>query len=220
MNYGRLLLITLAVAAGPALAQQQQYVTDELVITLRTGPSTQNAIIRNLRSGQSLTVLETVSDGDYARVQTPNGTEGFVLTQYLQSSQTAGQRLEVATRDLASAREQVSSLQTQVDELSSNLSTSTTELQSLRSSEAGLSEELADIRQASASVVQIREQNESLRRRVTELDAELDVVTIENDGLRRRNNQNWFVIGAAVLFGGILIGLVAPSLRPKKRSSW
>ena len=38
--------------------------------------------------------------------------------------------------------------------------------------------------------------------------------------LAGRNSQNWFIVGAAVLFGGIVIGLVAPSLRRKRRSDW
>lgn len=219
MRQGIVLFAFLVTAATTALAQQQ-YVSDDLVITLRTGPSTQNAIVRNLSAGQVVTVLERLPGGEYARVRTADGTEGFALTQYLQDSPTAELRLQTTARELADAREQLETLQTRVEELTAGLSAANSELGTLRTTEAGLSNELADIRQASASVIEVREQNESLRRRVTELDAQLDVVTIENNELRSRNNQNWFVIGAAVLFGGIVIGLVAPSLRPKKRSSW
>jgi len=67
MKYGIFLLLLLPAFAGQAVAQQR-YVTDEIVITLRTGPSTQNAIIRNLESGDGVTILEESDDGSYARV--------------------------------------------------------------------------------------------------------------------------------------------------------
>jgi SH3 domain protein len=59
-----------------------------------------------------------------------------------------------------------------------------------------------------------------LQRRVAELESAADAANREIDELRRREQQNWFIIGAAVLFGGIVIGLVAPTLRRKRRSSW
>jgi SH3 domain protein len=59
-----------------------------------------------------------------------------------------------------------------------------------------------------------------LRRRVSELTAETEAAAIENSQLGSRSRQNWFVVGAAVLFAGIVIGLIAPTLRRTRRSSW
>jgi SH3 domain protein len=59
-----------------------------------------------------------------------------------------------------------------------------------------------------------------LQQRVIALEREVDELTANNARLAGRNNQNWFVVGAAVLLGGIVIGLVAPSLRRKRRSDW
>jgi SH3 domain protein len=87
-----------------------------------------------------------------------------------------------------------------------------------RSEEAGA--ELADVRSASAEALQTRAENENLRRRVAELTAATEVANMQIDELSRRERQNWFIIGAAVLFAGIVIGLVAPTLRRKRRSSW
>jgi SH3 domain protein len=205
--------------AAPVMAQQR-YVSDELVITLRPGPSTQNAIIRNLTSGDGVTILEEEEGGTYARVRTTDGTEGWVLTQYLQDSPTGDQLRAAAERDLSAARDRVAALEEDVESLSTDLAAANAELAALRSSEDDLSTELADIRQASASAIEMRDQNQSLRGRVNVMTAELEAATIENGSLRSRKNQNWFIVGAAVLFGGIIIGLVAPSLRPKKRSGW
>jgi len=43
---------------------------------------------------------------------------------------------------------------------------------------------------------------------------------VANGALSSRSRQNWFIVGAGVLSGGIVIGLIAPSLRRKRRSDW
>lgn len=224
MGHQRLLvnlfaLVSGLLAAGMAGAQTR-YVSDQLVITVRTGPSTQNAIIRNLTSGDRVEVLEETDDGNYARVRTANGTEGWALTQYLQPEPTNAQRLAVAERELETARSRVTELEAQLAELRTNLGETRSALDEAESTGRNLSAELADIREASASAIELRDQNESLRRRVSELQAQVDLVAMENAELGSRSRQNWFVVGAAVLFGGIVIGLVAPSLRPRRKSSW
>lgn len=219
MGHQRLALVLLVLVAGAAGAQTR-YVSDELVITLRTGPSTQNAIIRNLTSGDRVEVLEETDDGTYARVRTDNGTEGWALTQYLQNGPTGDQQYAAASRELTAAKDRVTELEAQVAELSGSLQETRTNLDEAQSSGQALSTELEDIRKASASAIELRDQNESLRRRVNELSAQVDLVSMENAELSGRSRQNWFVVGAAVLLGGIVIGLVAPSLRPRRKSSW
>lgn len=213
--FGGLLMASI----GAAVAQQR-YVSDELVITLRTGPSTQNAIVRNLSSGDRVTILEEGDDERYVRVRTDDGMEGWVLVQYLQDGPTGGQLRAVAERELAAARDRIAELQEEVAGLRESLATTSSELESSRTTGASMRSELDEIRQASASAIELRDQNENLRRRITELSAQLDLVTMENSDLRSRTRQNWFVVGAAVLLGGVVIGLVAPSLRPRKKSSW
>ncbi len=83
-----------------------------------------------------------------------------------------------------------------------------------------MSKELTDIRTAAANVVEIRDQNTRLQQRLIERDREVEALTADNARLAGRSNQNWFVVGAAVLLAGIVIGLVAPSLRRRRRSDW
>jgi SH3 domain protein len=111
-------------------------------------------------------------------------------------------------------------LETELADLRTELGTTRTTLEEERASGSEISAELADIREASANAVALRDQNEMLRRRVNELTAEVEAMVIENSRLASRSRQNWFVVGAAVLVGGIVIGLIAPSLRRTRRSSW
>lgn len=199
---------------------QTRYVSDELVITLRTGPSNQNAITRNLTSGARVEVLEENDDGDYARVRLGDGVEGWVLTQYLQDEQTASLRLATATRELSDVTRRAADLDEQATQLEIDLAETRDALSQSQTYAEGLEMQLADIRSASSSAIETREQNERLATRVSSLTAEADLADMEIRELRSRNRQSWFIVGAGVLFGGIVIGLVAPSLRRKRRSSW
>jgi SH3 domain protein len=204
----------------PALAQRM-YTSDELIVLLRTGPSIENAIIRNMRPGTALDVLDEDAGNDYSHVRlTGSDVEGFVLTQYLTPERAARDLLADAERTLATTRARVQALETELAGLRSELGTTRDTLEEERASGNEVSAELADIREASANAVALRDQNEMLRRRVNELTAEAEAMVIENSRLASRSRQNWFVVGAAVLVGGIVIGLIAPSLRRTRRSSW
>ena len=212
----------LLVLAFELLAQAQtRYVSDRTIVELRRGPSTEYLILRNLEAGERVDVLEQDEAAGYSRVRVADqGTEGWILTRYLTSEPIARERLGVAERNLAAARERVTALEAQTAELSRDLAATRMDLEQSRTSQGAVSRELADIRTASANVVEIRDQNTSLQQRLEQRDREVVQLTAENARLTARNNQNWFVVGAAVLLAGIVIGLVAPSLRRKRRSDW
>ena len=212
----------LLVLAFELLAQAQtRYVSDRTIVELRRGPSTEYLILRNLEAGERVDVLEQDEAAGYSRVRVADqGTEGWILTRYLTSEPIARERLGVAERNLAAARERVTALEAQTAELSRDLAATRADLEQSRTSQGAVSRELADIRTASANVVEIRDQNTSLQQRLEQRDREVVQLTAENARLTARNNQNWFVVGAAVLLAGIVIGLVAPSLRRKRRSDW
>jgi SH3 domain protein len=197
------------------------YTSDELIVLLRTGPSVENAIIRNMRPGTELEVVEQDAGNSYSRVRVAGSdVEGYVLSQYLTTERAARDLLVEAERNLAATRARVTALEADVAELTQELNATRTMLEAERSSTGEISAELESIREASANAVALRDQNETLRRRVSELTAETQAMAMENSRLTSRSRQNWFVVGAAVLFGGIVIGLIAPTLRRPRRSSW
>jgi SH3 domain protein len=204
------------------LAQAQtRYVSDRTIVELRRGPSTEYLILRNLEAGERLDVLEQDEAAGYSRVRVGDqGTEGWILTRFLTAEPIARDRLAAAERNLTVARERVSTLETQTAELSRDLAAARAELDQSRTTHASVSQELADIRTASANVVEIRDQNSRLQQRLVQRDLEVEELTAENARLGARSNQNWFVVGAAVLLAGVVVGLVAPSLRRKRRSDW
>jgi SH3 domain protein len=212
----------LVVLAFEMLAQAQtRYVTDRTIVELRRGPSTEYLILRNLEAGEQVDVLEQNEEQGYSRVRVADqGTEGWILTRFLTAEPIARERLAVAERALTGARERVATLEAQNEQLTRDLAATRTELEQARANHGTASRELADIRTAAANVVEIRDRNTSLQQRLVQRDQEVEQLTADNARLAGRSNQNWFVVGAAVLLAGIVIGLVAPSLRRKRRSDW
>lgn len=216
-----LLLITMVLYGVSVLASAQtRYVSDELTITVRTGPSTQNAIIRNLTTGDAVTVLEQSDDGNYVRVRTETGVEGWVLGRYLTDTPVARDQLATAQRQLTQARERVQELESSVTDLTTQLDSVTQRMQEAESAATDLNSELVDVRSASANALTIRDQNESLRRRLNDREQLIEALTNENTSLASRANREWFLIGAGVLVAGIVLGLIIPSLRRKRRTNW
>ena len=92
--------------------------------------------------------------------------------------------------------------------------------QELSAETARLNSEVIAIRQASANVLQIQNERDTLTEDKRTLVSELDMLKREKNAQDTGNKQNWFLIGAGVLFGGILLGVILPRLSWRKKSSW
>jgi SH3 domain protein len=208
----------LLAATGQA---QTRYVTDRTNLEIRRGPTTEHAILRWLEPGNEVQVLEQDQQSGWSRVRVVDeGTEGWILTRFLMDEPAARDQLTAAQRNLAAARERVAALEAQARELGTNLGATRVELEQARSGHATASRELADLQTAAANVVEIRDQNTSLQQRLIESERAVEDLTAERSRLAGRNSQNWFIVGASVLLAGIVIGLVAPTLRRRRRSDW
>ena len=204
MRWVGLLFLALGIAAQAEA--ETRYVTDRTQVELRRGPSTEYRILRYLEAGDRVEVLEQNEQQGFSRVKVGEDTEGWVPTASLVAEPIA--------------RERVTTLESQNQSLTRDLTTARSELEQARTNHGTVSRELADLRTAAANVVEIRDDNTSLHERLGQRDRAVEQLTADNARLSARNNQNWFVVGAAVLLGGIVIGLVAPMLRRKRRSDW
>ena len=203
------------VAQGQA---QTRYVTDRTQVELRRGPSTEYRILQYLEAGDRVEVLEQ-SEG-FSRVKVDEDTEGWMPTASLIAEPIARERLASAERNLATARERVTALEGQNQQLERDLAATRAELEQTQTNHGTVSRELADIRSASANVVKLREDNTSLQQRLVQRDLQVEQLTADNSRLSGSNTQRWFIVGAGVLLAGIVVGLIAPSLRRKRRSDW
>ncbi len=217
------LLLTAAIAPRPSAAQEEgavRYVTDRLSITLRAGPGTAFRILRTLPSGTRLTVLETDPGSGWSRVRTGGGLEGWVLTRYLMDQPAARERLARAEARAEAARRRASELEARVRSLAAERDTARREAAAQKARADRAERELARIRRVSAEALRLADEHQRLKRELLDLERELRLAREENDALRDRTARDWFMVGAGVLLAGIVVGLVLPRIRWRRRSSW
>ena len=216
----RMALVIVALYLPLTSWAQSAWVSDQFEITLRTGPSTTNAIERMLSSGTELAVLEQDDESGYSHVRTTGGTEGWVLTRYLMDEPSAREQLERLTQQLTSASAEGASMTSQLSAIRGQYETATRTISQLEQDKAGLQAQLDDITRKAANTLAIDEQNQRLQQQLTDAEIRISLLEQENEQLTGQTNRNWFITGALVLFGGVLLGLVLPRLKFQRRSRY
>ncbi|WP_116813479.1 TIGR04211 family SH3 domain-containing protein [Steroidobacter cummioxidans] len=213
-------LLALLLVLGPVCAfAATMYISDELTVPLRRGPSNGHKIINAaLPSGLALEVLGEDRAAGFTQVRTPNGTEGWLPTQYLVSQPVAKDRLTVATKrvealeaQLKSARENYQDVRGARTEIEGKASTLAKENQKLQT-------ELAEIRRVSATAITQFEENKQLKASNTALITQVTQLTEEVQDLKRNVMLRWLLSGGALVLIGLALGAWIKS-RPK-RSTW
>lgn len=218
----RLLLLT-SVFMLPAMQawSETRYVSDELSIPMRTGASSKHRIVYFPKSGSPLTIKETSDDGNFVRVSSPGGKEGWVETQYLMKQASARNRIVSVSKKLEQSRAQVkelrkklSDIESQNKELGTQVKTSQREIKSQESS-------MEKLKRISANPVALANKNKSLEDQLSRLTSSNAMLTEENEELKDESTQDWFILGAAVSLGSLLFGLLITRINWKrKRHSW
>jgi len=208
------IFILQAAHAAPA------WVSDEFEITLRSGPSTGNAIQLMLSSGTRVEVLERDAETGYTRVRTEGGTEGWVLTRYLMGEPSAREQLQTLTSQLTNANAQGSSLNTQLQAIRGEQDAAKRRIAELERDKSNLEKELAEIRRTAANTLAINDQNRTLMDELERARIRTDTLEQENRQLASQTTRYWFMAGALVLLIGILLGIWLPRIRWQRRSRY
>ena len=194
-----------------------KYVTDHLVITLRTGQGNQFQIVKTLPSGSQLTVLQETDTG-YAQVRTSD--EGWVRTQYLSDDPPAAEQLAAAQDKLSKVQDKLNKVQLAFSDLRKEKNQLASQHSKLLSENKATSEELAKLTQIAAHPKQLESENIDLRAKFAKMSDEFNLLKQENQVLKDRSKRNWFLAGALVVIIGIIIGLIIPKLRFRRKDSW
>ncbi|MCW8950800.1 MAG: TIGR04211 family SH3 domain-containing protein [Sedimenticola sp.] len=216
------LLITLVLlTAVTHLQAETRFVTDQFKVTLRSGESSTHKITRMLPSGYELELLSTNSESGYSMVKTKDGTTGYILTRQLMPIPSARDRLVSAEAKLAELQEEPGRLSSKLSKLQDEFQALTNQHKKLQQENKKLDDELQAITRTAANAVRISNERNDLRKQVATLTREAEDLKQENRELSNDSNQRWFLIGGGVVVGGIILGLILPSLRlGKRKSSW
>lgn len=214
--------IVLALVLGlvsTAMAETR-YVSDSLEIQMRTGKGTQFRILRMLPSGTALEVLEVDQEDGYSRVRTPSGVEGWVLSRFLMQGRAARDQLAEAEKKLARLELENRKLTASLDDVQKVKGNIDTEREQLVKENRRLSQELEEIRRTASSALAIDAENKELKSRIVAYERQAQSLQQENEGLKDRTARDWFMVGAGVVILGMIIGLIIPRIRWRKKSSW
>lgn len=216
----RKVLLALLLVLGPLSAfAATMYISDQLTVPLRRGPSNGHKIINAaLPSGLALEVLREDSAAGFTQVRTPNGTEGWVPTQYLVNQPIAKDRLAAATKRIETLEAQLKSTRENYQDVRGARSEVESRAAELTKENQRLQNELAEIRRASATAIAQYQENKQLKTDNASLQTQVTQLTEQVRTLERKAMLRWFLAGGALVLIGLILGAWIKS-RPK-RSNW
>ncbi|MBF0126126.1 MAG: TIGR04211 family SH3 domain-containing protein [Magnetococcales bacterium] len=176
--------------AVPALAEDR-YVIDE-AINMRREPATNFPVIRVLKLGEKLQLVESNSSG-WDKVRCGDGTEGWVARR--------------ATSNKIPVEIERNQLRADLEDLRSKLV-----------AQDKLQHELKRIQEVSRNALKMEQENQDLNAKVSRLEKDLKQASDENRILEKQSDTLFFLAGAGVLLLGFISGLL--SRRRRKPSSY
>jgi SH3 domain protein len=215
-----LLTFSLLVAASAVQAAEVKYVTDIFEVTMRSGTSTANSIVRLLSSGEAVTVLESDLASQYSLVETEDNQQGYVLTRFLEASPAAREILQNLRVEHEQQQLQVDEQRTEIKQLKESLQQEQTDSQTLKTTLGASEQELSEVRDAAQNTLSILEQNKRLQTVVDQLREEKTLLSDTNPEHSDSTQIDWFVRGAAVSLIAFIIGILVTRIRWRKQDSW
>jgi SH3 domain protein len=215
-----LFLLVLFVGTSHVHAAEVKYVTDIFEVTMRSGTTTSNSIVRLLRSGESVTVLEDDPVSQYSLVETDGGKQGYVLSRFLMDDPSARETLQDLRGKYESQQLQINEQQAEINQLEQSLLQEQGDNEALKITLRASEQEFSEVRDAAQNTLNILEQNKRLQTVVDQLREEKTVLSETNAELSDSTQIDWFVRGAAVSLFAFIIGVLVTRIRWRKKDSW
>jgi len=176
-------------------AGKQQYISDEISVTIRLKPSNDAESLGVVKSGARVSVLESLGDDSFTHIRTADGRDGWITSRFISDQPAAKEQLTLLRQQLDQAHAQTQSLQHDLD---------------------AAQQQLAKAKPA----LEMAGENDKLR--ATILQREQQASALEQQFDTEKARRETIVTGAVLVGGGILIGLVLPWLggRKKRRSEF
>jgi len=207
-------------AISPLVAAEDRYITDEFEVTMRSGTSTSNSIVRMLHSGQRVSVIEVDLASQYSLVETDEGKQGYVLSRFLMPEPAARQSLQELRQRYQQQETRIDGQSSEIDALNQALTQEQSDNKALKTTLRASEQELSEVRNAAQDTLNILEQNKRLQTVVDQLREEKAQLTEVNAELNDSTKLDWFIRGGAVSLIAFVIGILVTRIRWKKQDSW
>jgi SH3 domain protein len=176
-----------------ALAQpegQQQYISDDISVTIRQKPSNDALSLGVVKSGARVTVLDSLGADSFAHIRTADGRDGWITARFLSAQPAAKEQMLQLKQQLEQAHGQAQSLQRELD---------------------SAQQQLAKARPA----LEMAGENDKLRADIAQREQQVSELERQFDGERARRDT--LATGAGLVGGGILLGLLLPWVGTRKK---
>lgn len=209
---------TAVLAAESALGQDQRFVTDRILVPLRSGAGGDYRILnKGLPSGTAVRYFGLSEDEVWAEVETAGGTRGWMRAQYLQSEAPISVALLELQGEFGRLQEDRDSL---VSLLDGNLSETYANEREHRGQQLELERtkvELERLMNLAGREIELDEKNRSLAEALETQKTEIELLKLENIRLIDRNTNSQILDGALAVAVGFLLAVFGPKLMPRRR---
>jgi SH3 domain protein len=212
-------LILALLVIYPAVAEKR-YVKDVLTITLRSGPGEEYKILKGLKSGAHLQLIEESEDGKYAKISTDKGLEGWVMNRYLVDEPVAFERLILTQRELTKAQSDLADVKNKYASSKKDLADANRNASGLTKEKSEQTKELEYIKKVSANAISLDKKNQELMTKNLDLKNSVDVLRAENERLQSNKDVNYILIGGFLIVLGLFLGWLIPKLGGRKGDAW
>lgn len=204
------LLTTLLATTATA---ETRYISDMLLVTLRNNTTNNHQVLERLPSNTPVTFI--AEEGDFFKVRTTAGTEGYILKQFVTTQppktiiiEQLRAQIESQKGDYRALQERLARLQESGSDKASAADLSL-QLEETRTNLKQVTEQYERLRESAADVLTLYEDNQLLEEQNQSLTREVLVLREENSSFHRSNMIQWFLAGASVFLGGWFIGKVS-----------
>lgn len=196
----RKIILVIAISVIPfsfPVFADDKYITDNISVYLRRGPSTNYGLIGSLKSGDKVTIIDKSDDGSFTKIRDEKNRLAWIESELLTNTPSAKERLPLLEEQINTLNEKIINLdqekQTLINDYNEQLKTAQSKISQLESSRNELEQ---DLNQKNLQI-------ETLNKEIDE------------------NGQNlmlkWFTRGGMVAGAGLLLGLLLPFIFPRRR---
>jgi len=205
--------------AAPSAYAETRYISDQLIVTVRSGKGNQYKILETIPTSTPVTILE--DDKTYVKVVTPKGTEGYIQAHYVSKDLPKNTLIKQLKNEISSLQQQLTDQQKNSQEnraeagtLKNQISQLSAQLKQTRQELGKSTDAYKALRSKSDNVLNLSTENDQLIEENSSLNSELLVLREENQKFHRSNMIQWFLAGGGVFLGGWIIGKIS---RKKQR---
>mgnify|MGYP000316935716 CR=1 FL=1 len=205
-------ILALFTATGFAATK---YVSDSIPLSFRSGPSFENKILKYLKPGE---LMELLQPGEkWTKVRLADGKEGWVLSRYLSdqpASRDVLERLRVKHQSLTDQTDKLLEANEQLDSENKKLTAAVADhekaLETLR-------KDFETLQSESAEFITLKKKHDETAASLQDRNNRLVSLEEQVASMELNYTIKWFLAGSGAVVLGIIIGFI--SRRPRRRSS-